>query len=118
MKTVTRRLLHRGRPTVFLWRGAGVADRNRLESGRWQRCQPRVRIPPPLRPRGLDGLDHPRVVVSTGSTTPTVGVSTGSTTPTPVRRCLLGAAELQGHGVVDEVVEALAVPLEVVHQPL
>ena len=29
-------------------RGAGVADRNRLESGRWQRCQPRVRIPPPL----------------------------------------------------------------------
>ena len=34
-------------------RGAGVADRNRLESGRWQRCQPRVRIPPPL-------LDHLR----------------------------------------------------------
>lgn len=25
-----------------------MADRNRLESGRWQRCQPRVRIPPPL----------------------------------------------------------------------
>ena len=30
------------------WRGAGVAYRNRLESGRWQQCQPRVRIPPPL----------------------------------------------------------------------
>ena len=30
-----------------------MADRNRLESGRWQRCQPRVRIPPPLPgPRG------------------------------------------------------------------
>ena len=25
-----------------------MAYRNRLESGRWQRCQPRVRIPPPL----------------------------------------------------------------------
>ena len=28
-------------------RGAGAAYRNRLESGRWQRCQPRVQIPPP-----------------------------------------------------------------------
>ena len=44
-------------------RGAGVADRNRLESGRWQRCQPRVRIPPPLpcwmrRRQSSDELDQ------------------------------------------------------------
>ena len=33
-------------------RGAGAAYRNRLESGRWQKCQPRVQIPPPPPPRG------------------------------------------------------------------
>ena len=34
-----------------------MADRNRLESGRWQKCQPRVRIPPPLPAAPLEGTD-------------------------------------------------------------
>ena len=33
-----------------------MADRNRLESGRWQRCQPRVRIPPPLPGHGAGSV--------------------------------------------------------------
>ena len=73
-----------------------MADRNRLESGRWQRCQPRVRIPPPL-------LSSRRA---------------GCRWLCGLTRGLLGAAELQGHGVVDQVVEALAVPLQVGDEPL
>jgi hypothetical protein len=45
-----------------------VADRNRLESGRWQQCQPRVRIPPPLRDHPLSTyrLDRSIALVTVG----------------------------------------------------
>ena len=68
-----------------------MADRNRLESGRWQRCQPRVRIPPPLR-RDRRGVYGPR-------------------------SGLLRPAELELDLVPQQVAPALEVVLDVDEQP-
>ena len=84
-----REHLHSSGAAAAARRGAGVADRNRLESGRWQRCQPRVRIPPPLPTAELLGVAR-----------------------------LLGTAELQLDLVVGEVVQALEVVRDVGEQAL